>query len=121
MKSSTATLNSSTSFVVQLAIQIGTEDKITKSTNVEFDPNAPCPRWELFLNEIFDGNTELIDFIRRAVGYSLTGSTAEQVMFMCYGKGANGKSVFFSTLKEVLGAYAFKAPSLLFDADQYRS
>jgi putative DNA primase/helicase len=37
---------------------------------------------------------------------------------MCYGKGANGKSVFFSTLKEVLGAYAFKAPSLLFDADK---
>ena len=94
------------------------EDKITKSTNVEFEPNALCPRWELFLNEIFDGNTELIDFIRRAVGYSLTGSTAEQVMFMCYGKGANGKSVFFSTLKEVLGAYAFKAPSLLFDADK---
>jgi putative DNA primase/helicase len=97
------------------------EDKITKSTNVEFDPNAPCPRWELFLNEIFNGNTELIDFIRRAVGYSLTGSTAEQVMFMCYGKGANGKSVFFSTLKEVLGAYAFKAPSLLFDVDKCSS
>jgi putative DNA primase/helicase len=97
------------------------EDKITKSTNVDFDPNAPCQRWELFLNEIFDGNTELIDFIRRAVGYSLTGSTAEQVMFMCYGKGANGKSVFFSTLKEVLGAYAFKAPSLLFDVDKCSS
>ena len=97
------------------------EDKITKSTDVEFDPNAPCPRWELFLNEIFDSNTELIDFIQRAVGYSLTGSTAEQVMFMCYGKGANGKSVFFSTLKEVLGAYAFKASSLLFDADKCSS
>ena len=97
------------------------EDKITKSTNVKFDLNATCPRWEKFLNEIFDGNTELIEFIHRAVGYSLTGSTAEQVMFMCYGTGANGKSVFFDTLKEVLGAYAFKAPSLLFDQDKRSS
>lgn len=97
------------------------EDKITKSSNVEFDPNALCPRWELFLKEIFDGKSDLIDFIQRAVGYSLTGSTAEQVMFMCYGKGANGKSVFFSALKEVLGAYAFKAPSLLFDGDKCSS
>jgi putative DNA primase/helicase len=94
------------------------EDKITKSTNVEFNPDAPCPRWEQFLYEIFDGNAELIEFIHRAVGYSLTGSTAEQVMFMCYGTGANGKSVFFGILKEVLGAYAFKPPSLLFDQDK---
>ena len=77
------------------------EDKIRKSTNVEFDPNALCPRWELFLTEIFDGDIELIDFIRRSVGYSLTGSTADRLMFMCYGKGANGKSVFFGSLKEV--------------------
>ncbi|HWR35392.1 MAG TPA: phage/plasmid primase, P4 family [Clostridia bacterium] len=97
------------------------EDKITKSTDVEFDPNAPCQRWEQFLEEIFDGNRDLIDFIHCAVGYSLSGSTAEQVMFMCYGTGANGKGVFFHTLKDALGAYGFKAPSLLFDLDKRSS
>jgi putative DNA primase/helicase len=96
-------------------------DRITRCTNVPFDPKATCPRWEKFLNEIFNGDSDLIKFIHRAVGYSLTGSIAEQVMFVCYGTGANGKSVFFTVLRDVLAAYAYKAPSLLFDLDKRSS
>src|SRR5699024_2356170 len=48
----------------------------------------------------------LIDYIQRAIGYSLSGYTKEQVMFVLYGNGRNGKSVFLDILNEVFGTYA---------------
>ena len=85
-------------------------DRITFQTKARFVAAAPCPRWDAFIHEIFDGHQELIDFIQRAVGYSLTGITTEQVLFLCYGTGANGKGTFANTLKYVLGDYAWNMP-----------
>jgi P4 family phage/plasmid primase-like protien len=62
-----------------------------------------------FLEKIFGGDQELINYIQRAAGYSLTGSMVEQVYFFCYGTGANGKSVFLATLRALLGDYAKQA------------
>lgn len=81
-------------------------DLITKIAPMKYDPNAECPTWQAFLDRIFDGNTSLIDFLQRAAGYSLTGDTGEQCLFLCYGTGANGKSTFLETLRAVLGDYA---------------
>jgi len=81
------------------------EDLITRIIPVPYDPDASCPQWEAFLNRIMDGNQNLIRFIQRAVGYSLTGDVSEQVFFMCYGTGANGKTVFLRTLLALLGEY----------------
>lgn len=90
------------------------EDLITKLGPVDFDPSATCPLWESFLERIMDGNRELIDFLRRAAGYSLTGSTREQCLFMPYGTGANGKSKFLGTLAALLGDYTETAESSTF-------
>jgi hypothetical protein len=46
---------------------------ITMNAGARYDPEADCPRWLRFLDEVFDGDAELIDFVQRAVGYSLTG------------------------------------------------
>jgi putative DNA primase/helicase len=81
-------------------------DLITKLAPVEFDPNAKCPRWEAHLHRIMGGNTEMISFLQRMVGYSLTGSTMEQVFFILYGAGNNGKSVFVETIRPLFGDYA---------------
>ena len=82
------------------------DDLITLGTPITYDPNATAPRWEKYLTEVFDGDDEVIAFIRRAVGYSLTGSTKEQVMLLCHGKGSNGKSIFLNVLRAIGGEYA---------------
>lgn len=94
------------------------EDYLTMLLGAMYDPDATCPRWLQFLNEIFLQNTELIAYIQRAVGYCLTGDTREQKLFLCYGPGANGKSVFLEILATLLGDYAANASFETFDANR---
>ncbi len=84
-------------------------DHITKQVHVDFRADSTCPRWLAFLDRIFAGDAELIAFVQRALGYSLTGHTGEQVLFLCYGTGANGKSTLLSTARYVFGDYAANA------------
>jgi len=95
------------------------EDYIMKTTDIAYNPLAGCPRWLQFLDEIFLGNTDLIDFIHRAIGYSLTGDTSEQCLFICYGTGWNGKSKFLALLRALLGDYARNTPFSTF-TEKYR-
>lgn len=84
-------------------------DLLTKLVPVAYDPNADCPIWEAFLEQVLI-DADLIRFLQRAVGYSLTGSTGEQVLFLLYGTGANGKSTVVETLRAMLGDYALQSP-----------
>ena len=88
---------------------------LTKSVWYDFDPSARCPRWLRFLDEVFKGDQDLVAFVQRAIGYSLTGDTREQCLFLCHGKGANGKSTMLSTLRAVLGDYAANTPFSTFE------
>lgn len=81
-------------------------DLLTCRSPVAYDRNAVCPRWTRFLCEVMGGDQTLVDYLRRAVGYSLTGNCAEQVFFLLHGFGANGKSTFLEVLRELLGDYA---------------
>ncbi len=89
------------------------EDRITMQTSVGYDSSAKCPRWEQFINEIFEGNEELIRYVHKALGYSITGDVSEQVAFFCFGTGANGKSVLFKTIRRILEDYGYDAPASL--------
>jgi putative DNA primase/helicase len=84
-------------------------DLVTKLVPVDFDPNAQAPLWEKFLEEILP-DPEVREFVQRAVGYSLTGSVQEQILLVCWGLGANGKSTFLEVLRAVFGDYAMNAP-----------
>ena len=89
------------------------EDHITKASPVAYDPQARCPRWERFLEEIFPDDS-VRAYVKRAVGYSMTGSVREQVLFFAHGGGANGKSVLLNTVSYILGHYGkTAAPELL--------
>ncbi len=83
---------------------------LTKQINVSFNAEAKCPVFEGFLRDTFDGEPELIDFVQRAVGYSLSGDTSEQCFFIAHGTGANGKSTLLKVLQELLGDYACNTP-----------
>jgi putative DNA primase/helicase len=85
------------------------DDLHTKQVAIAFDAKAPCPRWLQFLDEVFLGDDELIAFVQRAIGYSLTGSTKEQCFFICYGTGENGKSRTIQVLEHLLGEYGTAA------------
>ncbi len=94
------------------------EDLITKLAPVDYNPAATCPRFEAFLDRIMAGNVDLIRFLQRAIGYSLTGLATEQVLFILHGTGANGKSTFLEALRHVLGDYAVQAdPSTFLKRD----
>ena len=85
-----------------------------KLAKVEFDAQATCPRWLTFLDQIFLGDSSLIEYVQRAVGYSATGLVHEEKLFFGYGLGANGKSTFFNTLQSLMGDYAvIAAPGIL--------
>jgi len=86
------------------------EDRVTMRAGVAFDPEAKCPRFERFLREIYAGQEELVDFVFRYAGYSLTGITNEQFLTMHHGQGANGKSTLFKVLAKVLGEYGHVMP-----------
>jgi len=108
-------------------------DLLTKCLPLAYDPDAICPMWDAFLwrimggtrcqddtEELWSGELEnrsradtraqaLIDFLRRALGYSLTGSTREQCLFILHGPTKTGKSTFLATLRALLGPYGMQA------------
>jgi putative DNA primase/helicase len=82
---------------------------MSKITPYEIDLNNEPKLWLSFLNEIFEGDQELIHYLQKAIGYTLTGNITEQCLFLCYGDGSNGKSVFLDTLSRLMGDYAMNA------------
>jgi len=90
-------------------------DLLTKMAHVTFDPQGTAPRWDQFLGEVFRSDQDLIAYVQRALGYTLTGDTSEQVFFTCFGSGANGKSTLLGVMMRILGDYAkpLKADALM--------
>lgn len=79
---------------------------LTKRSPIHYDPEAEAPRWKRFIDDICKSDSDLGEFLQRAVGYSLVGVTQEHVLFFCYGSGANGKSTFLEVLHDLFGDYA---------------
>jgi putative DNA primase/helicase len=84
-------------------------DYITKCTAAGL--GEECPEWLRFLDRVTGGDEEMQSYLQRVAGYVLTGSTREQVLFFLHGTGANGKSVFLSTVAGLLNDYARSIPT----------
>lgn len=83
---------------------------MSKICYAEYDTTGKTPElWLSFLDDVTNHNQELIDYIQKCIGYSLTGSNREQCAFFLYGIGNNGKSTFLDTLTDLLGNYAANA------------
>jgi putative DNA primase/helicase len=87
------------------------DDLLTKCTSTRYAADAQAPTWLRYLARIMGGNQDLIAFLQRAIGYSLTAETSEQCMFFLHGNGKNGKSTFIETISALMGDYALKMPT----------
>ncbi len=81
-------------------------DLNTKIVMIDYDPESTSSMWDTFLKRIFEGKTDLIAFVQRALGYSITGDQGEQAFFFCHGGGSNGKSTLLGAVQDVVGPYA---------------
>jgi putative DNA primase/helicase len=85
--------------------------------------DEPCPAFESFLASALDGDPmmqedereqhrlEVTAFIRRALGYGITGLSTEHMFLVFNGQGQNGKGVLVETLRYVLGPISGPIPA----------
>jgi len=82
--------------------------KFTRVAGVEWHEGEKCARWDEHLLTVFGGDKELVEFMQRWAGRSLSGVSPSDGcrILMPYGTGANGKTVTVETLATMLGEYA---------------
>jgi putative DNA primase/helicase len=90
------------------------EDMITRTTSVSPADACNCPLWFAFLDRMFAGNGEVIDYLQRWCGYCLCGWVRNHVFLLLHGTGANGKGTLLNTLAAIWGSYAATASIDLF-------
>lgn len=92
---------------------------VTKCTGFDPDPHMPIPRWLEFLDQVTQGDADLIAFLRRYLGYSLTGDAGEQTLIYLYGPGGNGKGVLQNVWSRIMGDYAVAANEGLLEQKRF--
>ena len=90
-------------------------DRLTKMTEVDYNPSATCPRWISFMDEVFEGDAERIRYLQKCIGYAMSGDTRLECMFILYGPTSrNGKGTTMETVLRILGEYGRTAkPDML--------
>ncbi len=94
-------------------------DLMTRLVPVDYDPLEECPTFLSFLEQILLGKADLIQFLQRAIGYSLTGLTIERCMFILWGGGKNGKSTLLDTLLEIFADHGSRTNTDTLMATKY--
>jgi putative DNA primase/helicase len=86
-------------------------DLITKMVDVSFDPKAEAPAFQAYMKMASGGDPDLLEFLQRSAGYSLTGHTDEQAFFFVHGPGKSGKTTLLNVLLVLLGELACHTPT----------
>ena len=78
-------------------------------TGVEYHADARSAVWERFLCDVTGGDPDFQNFLQVASGYSASGDTREEKLFMAIGRAGSGKSTYLEAKKAALGTYAWVA------------
>lgn len=92
--------------------------RITLTTACDYNPAAKCPLFDRVLRESMYGDEEMVNYVERTIGYALMGQPKEDIMFIPFGIGANGKSTVFGAVEAAFGDYARTAEASTFIADK---
>jgi len=103
------------------------EDYLTRLVEIDYDDNAAIPaEFQEFMDMTFSKDTDdhkkdIISFLQRAKGYSLTGETGNY-LFILYGCGKNNKSTLYLLFQKLLGMgeYSQQTQPDTFLAKKYR-
>lgn len=96
------------------------DDLISQCTSCGISNKEP-KLWIKTLDEIFQGNKELIHYFHKALGYSISDLCVEQVMFILQSDGNSGKSLIFDILRTILSSYAITSSCELITEEKYNS
>lgn len=69
-----------------------------------YDPDARCPNWDLFIEDVTAGDLGRHNLLQEMFGYCLLRDSRFQKAFCLLGDGANGKSVLLTILEAMLGS-----------------
>jgi len=94
-------------------------DYITKTTGIEYDPDAMCPTWERFMAWAMLDRPEVVAFLQRVFGIALTGRTSERMVLLFHGTGSNGKSVMLKTMRRIAKDYAERMDASTLEQAKY--
>ena len=82
------------------------DDRLTKISEVEYDSEAQCERFNYFIGEIMDGDEDKARFLQKALVYGLSGDTRHECLFILYGATTrNGKGTLCESVLGVMGDY----------------
>lgn len=68
-----------------------------------YKEDATCPQWEHFLSQVMGGDGEMVTFLKRVLGYAITGLSIHHKFFVFWGRSRNGKGTLIETIRKVLG------------------
>ncbi len=78
---------------------------ITKRLDVSYDSDATCPIFDQMMETIFP-DVELRTYVLKNLGYALCGTNNEKTIFICVGKGDNGKTTLIEIISSLFSDYA---------------
>ena len=88
-------------------------DYMSMASPVEFlGIDTPAPLWEQSLLQIYNDDKDLVAYLQRLFGYTMTGLVSEKVFPVMYGRtGWNGRSLILETISHIMGSFAGPIPS----------
>ena len=78
-------------------------NRFTYCVPTEYHPGARSDLWDGLLGDWFSYDVEMVDYVARCLGYSVTGKIKEETLFYVKGPGRAGKGTLVNTVGEVLG------------------
>jgi len=81
--------------------------RISMKSPIQYIPGYRNERWQRFLDDMTGGDREYQKYLQRAVGYSITGRSNLDIIFLMYGPPGTGKNTFIESVMKAAGEYSW--------------